>query len=638
MSDPSQMTTTGDERHGGDVAALEKLFADGERWGWEERDVELLYEPFPTPEPKDPTKGSGGGGLQGGTSDWLDLATAGRPERANMFGLPDWASILRTRDPATILRAYLQTMLRLILLMVVWPFVFPVWLVRRGRSNRSESAEAAAKLKELQEARAELERRYQAELSAWQQAKREWDAKERRRLDALPIWGAVRPASRARRLDIYGGTITGWQSLTLTLGASMLGLGENLTVLDLSEADASAALFKKAAQRKSTSVRVLPENAHQFDPFAKLSTTATKDLLVEAFGSTNDAGPLGDRVVIDRILTAVCAALKRELTFARLHSAMRVLLRELPFTAEESLLTDDEDALSTDAQGQLLTDDEQARIADLFGEESRAVMRAQLVALEAQLAPLRELGCAVDSDYDAAAFECVGIAVGRESGALVNELLIRVLVQKAIHDLRAPERDGPRVLMVIGADRLQLRDIERLDDLTAAVGGRVVYLFRHIRGEVLDALGGSDAIAGVMRLGNPSEAEAAAKLIGRRERFELTQLTNTTTTSWSESYGTSESRSGLPTLSDSWGEVEQLSRAHAEGYTRVHKFVVEPDAFKNLTETGIVLVEFGSQDGKLGGLQDNDVRIRTADCQSVHAAHPRTSAEPFAQRPSLPMP
>lgn len=37
MSDLSQMATSGDERHGGDVAALDKLFANDERWGCEER-------------------------------------------------------------------------------------------------------------------------------------------------------------------------------------------------------------------------------------------------------------------------------------------------------------------------------------------------------------------------------------------------------------------------------------------------------------------------------------------------------------------------------------------------------------------------------------------------------------------------
>jgi hypothetical protein len=578
MADPKEIADVGTSARSVSDAALDKLFADGERWGWEHRDVELLYEQFPTPEPQNPTKAPG--------------VAPSSPR----------GSDLREMLPSSV-GDYLRKYLTFLFFGLYWP----VWLIKRARRKRRKQGEAEAKLKGVQKEREALTQRFEAELMAWQKAKHEWDAKEQRRLETLPMWGAVGPDTRSRRLDIYGGTVSGWQSLTVTLGASMLGSQESIIVLDLSESGVSAALLKVAAQRKSTRVCVLPREADGFDPFAGLSATVAKDMLVEAFGSAHDDGPLGDRIVIDRILTAICAVLEPELTFARLHSALLLLLRELP---------------SADAASSPVTDAEESRIADLFGDESRDVMRPHLVELEAQFAPLRSLGRAADSSSDGAAFECVGIAISREGGALANELLVRVLVQKTIHDLRVAASGDSRVLMVIGADRLKLRDIERLDDLTASVGARVVYLFRHVRGEVLDALGGGDAVAGVMRLGNPSEAEAIAKFIGSAYRFELTQLTDTKTTSWSENFGTSETRRGIPSLSESWGKVEQLALARAKGETRVHEYVVEPDAFKKLLDTGILLVEFGTEGDK--------VQVRSANCQPVLAGHPRTSALPFA--------
>jgi hypothetical protein len=48
MSDVSQTAMSADERHGGDVAAIDKLFADGGRWGWRSWLTGLPYLPDST--------------------------------------------------------------------------------------------------------------------------------------------------------------------------------------------------------------------------------------------------------------------------------------------------------------------------------------------------------------------------------------------------------------------------------------------------------------------------------------------------------------------------------------------------------------------------------------------------------------
>lgn len=467
-----------------------------------------------------------------------------------------------------------------------------------------------------------MSRQHEEAVAEWQRRAHEYDAQERRRLGQLPEWGAVRPTSASRRIDVYGGTVAGWQALTTTLGASLLGSGQNLFVLDFSESDVAALLFHAAREAGvPTRAHVLPEELESVDVFAGLEPMAIKETLVEALHADRAEVDRTARSVDDRILTAVCEVLSPNVTLERVHVALRVLLREEPPPADS---------------GAPLSGEEWKRISELFNLEYRNVIATSLVHLDSQLAPLGALGREATISAAGDGVRCEGVAVGREGGSLLNEFLIDILVQTTIRQLRHPGgRQDSRVLVVVRADLLKKRHLERLDDLAASLGTRAFYLFRHLREDVLDVAGGGGATAAVMRPGGYREAEQAANFIGREHRFELAQTTHTTgiadALSWAETESLSKTWDWfLPTRTDitgsTRGESKTTSEQDADTRQRVHEYVMEPEVLRALPPTALVLVEFSP------GAQRH--RVRLADCNPALASLPGASSRPFSEQPA----
>jgi len=153
-----------------------------------------------------------------------------------------------------------------VLMLVAWLGGFS-WLFVRIRERLGRNRVAAGRGSGKWEAEwQEMTRRHQAAVEEWQGRAAEHHAQERTRLEQLPEWGAVRPTTPSRRIDVYGGTVAGWQALTTTIGTSLLGSGESLFVLDFSEADVAAMLFAAAEQAGvSTQASVLPQQLETLD-------------------------------------------------------------------------------------------------------------------------------------------------------------------------------------------------------------------------------------------------------------------------------------------------------------------------------------------------------------------------------------
>jgi hypothetical protein len=661
------MTTARDSALGAPRPASERsngaagpLFSAGERWGWEWRDVTKLYVPFPTPPPAVPSP----------------------PPRDAFAEDP--------RDPHRRLRRWRTMRWLWGLALLFGPVliadaaeggkitggwngaVWGMWVLGgfliywRGRALKA-AAQASG-----EPGQAGWEREW-ARLSAehdvaqrhWEEQARRHHAHEQRRLVDLPVWGAVRPQRRHRRIDVYGGVPSGRQAFVTTLGASLLGCGEKLFVLDLSEQDICSVLFRGAEEAGyATRATVLPGDMERFDMFDGIDAAAAKDIVVEALHADGEGGDRRERSIDDRILSQVCEVLAPHVTLERVVAGLRVILREQPPPA---------------GGDGVLSAPEWSALADAFNDDYRSVINEALVALESQLSPLRSLGRLADgaglaahpqtdggsgvgpqaragearvgaagahADDDGVArtrriprggappggFACEGVVVSREGTTLLGELLVDMLVQATIRRLRLASEGTARAVIVIGAERLRPRHLERLDQLAATLNTRIVYLFANLRPRIFEVAGSGEAVTAIMRMGNPDEAAKAAELIGKDEHFKLTQRTatvgSTDTANWGESWSVGESHA-WSNWSRNTSQGGNVGGSHAnmtqdaESVTLVDEYVLKPDALRKLPPTALVLLEFAPDVGR--------ERCRVADCNPVLGTLPRVSLEPFAE-------
>lgn len=652
------------------------LFSAGERWGWEWRDVTKLYVPFPTPPPPAPS---------------FPPKSAFAEDR---------------RDPHRRLRRWRTTRWLWGLALLFGPVliadaaeggkitggwngaVWGMWVLGgfsiywRGRALKA-AARASGEPGQAGWERewARLSAEHDVAKRSWEEQARRHHAHEQQRLAGLPVWGAVRPQRRHRRIDVYGGVPSGRQAFVTTLGASLLGCGEKLFVLDLSEQDICSVLFRGAEEAGyATRATVLPGDMERFDMFDGIDAAGAKDIVVEALHADGEGGDRRERSIDDRILSQVCEVLAPHVTLERVVAGLRVILREEPPPA---------------GGDGVLSAPEWSALADAFNDDYRRVINEALVALESQLSPLRSLGRLADgaelaarqhTDWDpgsgprartgeahagvgdvaAAAggqdgrpgaagahadddgvartrripgsgappggFACEGVAVGREGATLLNELLVDMLVQATIRRLRLASEGTARAVIVVGAERLRSRHLERLDQLAATLNTRIVYLFANLRSRIFEVAGSGEAVTAIMRMGNPDEAAKAAELIGKDEHFKLTQRTatvgSTDTASWGESWSVGESQawsnwSRNTSQGGNVGGSHANTTQDAESVTLVDEYVLKPDALRKLPPTALVLLEFAPDVGR--------ERCRVADCNPVLGTLPRVSLEPFAE-------
>jgi hypothetical protein len=199
---------------------------------------------------------------------------------------------------------------------------------------------------------------------------------------------------------------------------------------------------------------------------------------------------------------------------------------------------------------------------------------------------------------------------------------------------------------VAGADTLRRRHLERLDQLATQRGIRLAYMFRHVRDEATDLLGGGGA-AFFMRVGNANEASAVAEFIGHEHKFVLHQLTRSTGESLTHTVGentsetigdqssatntrgpmqTSNSYTSGRNRSRTWGESRSVatgtSTSESPGQQRVYELAVEPRLLQTLPETAFLFVD---------SVHDLGPRAKLGDCNPDILSLPNVSPEPFDQ-------
>jgi len=444
--------------------------------------------------------------------------------------------------------------------------------------------------KAIERTQQQTQQEYAQAYAAWD-SRRQWhDQQQQQAVDAMYEWSAASPPAGTRRVDIIGGTTYGWEAVLTVFGGSLLATRGHMTLVDFTgEALCGELIQLAAATDRTVLTHRMPSQLAQLDLVGALEPNELVDCLVEAMYGDAQGSSRAERSQDSMLLREVCGILAPDLSMARLLAALRVLT-DRPVQAT-------------------LTAEESDRLLDLQPDESRRQMHQHLRRIEAFLHPLETMGSAATPGT--ADLTClIADSDGRNAQ---NELLKDLLVQWLARQVRR-ESVPMGSLVLIGADEVHHRSIEKLSTLCERRGIRLVLLFAHLREESLHTIGGGEVA--LMRLGNHQEATQAADFIGKGHKFVLSQLTRTLggndTHTLADTYGESEthggssgtSRSGLDFSRQSgtnwsktrnWSQTESVAKgtnwSDAQSVQRVYEYAVEPRVLQDLPEYAMIMVK-----------------------------------------------
>ena len=364
------------------------------------------------------------------------------------------------------------------------------------------------------------------------------------------------PPGGIHRVDVAGGTLSGWAAMLTTVAAPRLAAGAEVTVLDLSEGSAAQDLIAFARTRGiDPLVWVLPEDLPRLDLGTGLRTQALADVLSLAVSVTEEQGSTRDLSFDHAILERVIDVLGGTATIAGVTAALRALAQ----------VGDPSD----DVAAGLITTGQRDTLTAMFGSgATERVVVERAWVLESQLRRLAATGTAPVS-LPRSPLRVV--AVGRRAGVLDSKVLGTYLTVALTHALRGAEPVPPwqHTLAVLGADRLRGDTLDRLCDACERTGTGLVLAYRSIPPHVRQRLGRGNAAVVFMRLGNAEDAKAASEQLGTEHRFVLSQLTetiglsvtDTTTGSYTSTTGS------VSSVADSWSTSEGSTHGTGSGWT-----------------------------------------------------------------------
>ena len=480
--------------------------------------------------------------------------------------------------------------------------------------------------------------------AGWQQRKDAHEHAEAARVDRLDEWGPAVVPGHARRIDVFGGSLWGWEALLTVHGASLLA-ERPLLVADLTGELVCRELAVTARDAGgSSSIHLLPSQLADTGLLTAFGPAQLADAVCEVMHAGAADGARADRALDTRIMEQVTAALGGQVTFTRVAAALRALLGH---PAPPGVLDPGEHAQIT---------------TTLFPADHLQHIQVNLIRIESFIAPLAAAGQAADGGLPAAdetaRLRCLALEPAARS--VRAELLAGLLVQWLTVQVTRAGSASPAVI-IAGADEITRPHLERLSDACERRGVPLTLLFRHLREAAADLAGGG--AAAFMRLGNHQEAATAADLIGRQHKFVLSQLTatlggnqthtrtdtegwgesTTTTRGWhdtttigpredspwrlgdvtSRAIGRSESFSS--TASRNWSAAtswaDGTNWSDAESTQRVYEYTVEPATLQHLPDHALLLVTTRSS-----GLE-----LTPVECDPAIITLPRVSTMPLPE-------
>jgi hypothetical protein len=427
---------------------------------------------------------------------------------------------------------------------------YAIW--QGQRALRSRLADERARVGKIRAAQ-------QSRLFAWQAEHatrvREWQAL-RFAYQHQKRWYAVCVPDGLHRVDVAGGTLSGWSAMLTTAGASRLAAGGEITVLDLSEGSAALDLIGFArASGVDPLVWVLPEDLPRLDLGTGLAKDALADLLSQVASVTEEQGSARDLSLDNAILERVIDALGGQATVASVAAGLRALAQ----------IGDPRD----DVAAGLITSGQADRLTAMFGRGAtdRVVLERAWI-LESQLRKLAAVGTGL-VPLPRSALRVV--ALGQRVGAVGSKVLGTYLTVALTHLLREtqPGRPWQHTLFVLGADKLRGDTLDRLSDVCERSATGLVLAYRGIAPHVRQRLGRGNAAVAFMRLGNAEDAKAASEQLGTEHRFVLSQLTETVGVSVTDTTSSAytSTTGSVSSTATSRSQSDGLSRSTGHGHS-----------------------------------------------------------------------
>ena len=391
-----------------------------------------------------------------------------------------------------------------------------------------------------------------------------WRA-ERIAFDNQKCWYGVRVPDEIDRVDIAGGTLSGWSALLTMAAAHGLAAGGEATVIDLSGGAVAADLVDlAAAEGVAPAVWVLPRDLPRLDLTASLAPGELADVLALSVSVAQERGSASDLGVDTAILDRLIGVLHEGGTvgIGKVAAALRALAQVGDPRA--------------DVVAGLLTERQAGDIGTLFGAGAldRVVLERAL-AMEAQLRRLAEVG---SEPVRLPRGRLRVVAVDKRAGALSAALLGSFVVTALTHLIgQAPDKAGPdrrggvswrHTVFLLGAERLRDDVLDRLTDACESARCGLVLGYRSIPPQVRQRIGRGSAAVAFMRLGNAEEAKAASEQIGSEHRFVVSQLTETIGMSVTDTGGGSYTSTVGDSSSTAVSTSDSASRSLSGGRSR----------------------------------------------------------------------
>jgi hypothetical protein len=395
------------------------------------------------------------------------------------------------------------------------------------QGQRALRARVRAERLRVEQFRADQEHR----LFAWQAEHasqvREWQAR-RLAYEGQKRWYAVSLPAGIDRVDVAGGTLSGWSALLTMAAAGRLAAGGEVTVVDLSGGAVAAELLSAArAGGIEPAVWVLPEDLPRLDLAASLDTTDLADVLALSVAVTEERGSTQSLAIDNAILERVIGALgERD---GGLLASVTAALRTLAQVGDPR----------DDIAAGLLTEREAGRLSTLFGQGATdRVVLERALSIESQL---RKLSATGSEPIPPPRSRLRVIAIDKRVGPLSAKLLGGFVVTALTHLLgREPSgQSWQQALFLFGAERLRDDVLDRLTDVCENSRSGLMLAYRSMPPPVRQRIGRGNACVAFMRLGNAEDAKAASEQIGTEHRFVLSQLTETVGTSVTDTTGIS---------------------------------------------------------------------------------------------------
>jgi hypothetical protein len=415
--------------------------------------------------------------------------------------------------------------------------------IRRGERMLKERIAAeerrVAKIRDVQQSRlAARQEQHARQVRAWEQRREAFDRQNQ--------WYAVSLPDQIDRVDLVGGTLSGWSALLTMIAAPRLSSGGEVTVLDLTEGAVARDLLAVASRSGiEPLVWIMPGDLPRLDIGTGLGAAALADVLAATVAAGDEEGASApvDQSILERVLGVLGDAA----SIAQVTAALRMLAQ----------VGDPRE----DLRAGLLTADQLDRLTALFGRGAAdRVVIERAFAIESRLRKLERLG---SGPAPLPPSRLRVASLDRRAGALGNRVLGTYLAVTLTHLLRqAPAgRRWDQTLCVLGAERLGADVLDRLADACEVSRTGLVVGYRTIPAEVRARLGRGNAAVAFMRLGNADDARVASEQIGAEHRFVVSQLTDTVGTSVTDTAGDSYTS----TVGDSGSVTDSASVTDTQG-------------------------------------------------------------------------